>query len=439
MARLVLHHDALRLRFTQDGERWFQRHGELSETQPLVARIDLSALPAGRRSAQIEALATRVPESFDLSAGPLVAAVLFHLGGGEADRLLLAIHHLLVDGVSWRVLLADFEAAVRGAALPAKTTSFKAWAERLAGHARGAAREELPFWRAQDTPEAVPQDKSTGENDWASARQVRVSLPAEQTEALLRRVPPVYRTRINDVLLAALARSLSLWNGSPRVLVELEGHGREDLFDDVDLSRTVGWLTAVYPVAFDVPAGEASLLKGVKEQLRRVPHGGLGFGVLRYLGGEALAAPNEPEISFNYLGQLDRALEEGSLLRPAREAAGTPALTGRRPRLLDVVVSVAGGRLRAAWTYSKNRHRRATVEALAQSFLAELPGAHRALLVAGSRRLHAFGLPAGPARPGHAGPAGGGESRTWRTSIHCRRCRRACCSRPSPRRERGST
>jgi amino acid adenylation domain-containing protein/non-ribosomal peptide synthase protein (TIGR01720 family) len=381
MALLVCHHDALRLRFVRERGAWTQRHAEPAEAEPLVARIDLSALPAEARRPLVETVTSRLPEGFDLTVGPLAAAVVVHLGGGEADRLLLAIHHLLVDGVSWRVLLEDFELACRAAAagrpvtLPAKTTSFQTWAERLAEHARGAARQELPFWRLTDAPTALPQDAPEGENDWASARQVRVALPAAETEALLRRVPAAYRTRINDVLLAALARSLSLWSGSRHVLVELEGHGREDLFADVDLSRTAGWFTAVYPVAFELPeGGEAPLLKTVKEQLRRVPRGGIGFGVLRHLSadGEALAAQREPEISFNYLGQLDRTLAEGSLLRPGREPVGSVAPAGRRPRLLDVVSSVLGGRLQVSWTYSQNRHRRETIEELARSFLAEL-------------------------------------------------------------------
>ncbi|HTG31297.1 MAG TPA: non-ribosomal peptide synthase/polyketide synthase, partial [Thermoanaerobaculia bacterium] len=211
MALLVRHHDALRLRFARDGGAWTQRHVEPAEATALVTRIDLSALPAEARRPFVEAVTARLPEGFDLTAGPLAAAVVVHLGDGEADRLLLAIHHLLVDGVSWRVLLEDFELACRAAAagrpvtLPVKTTSFQTWAERLAEQARGAAREELPFWRLADAPTALPQDTPEGENDWASARQVRVALPAAETEALLRRVPAAYRTRINDVLLAALA------------------------------------------------------------------------------------------------------------------------------------------------------------------------------------------------------------------------------------------
>ncbi len=286
------------------------------------------------------------------------------------------VHHLLVDGVSWRVLLEDLETACRGAALPAKTTSFQAWAQRLAGYAAGAAQKELAFWRGAERSTSLPQDIPKGENDWSSARTVRVSLSPAETEALLRQVPAAYRTRINDVLLAALARSLSRWSGQPRLLVDLEGHGREEIFEDIDLSRTVGWLTAVYPVVLEALEEPGALLRSVKERLRKVPHGGIGHGALRYLStdGKVLAPQNEPEIAFNYLGQLDRALNEGSLLRPARESAGAQAFMGRRPHLLDVSGAVAGGRLQISWTYSKNRHRRATVDALARSFAEELRG-----------------------------------------------------------------
>jgi amino acid adenylation domain-containing protein/non-ribosomal peptide synthase protein (TIGR01720 family) len=388
MDLLARHHDALRLRFFKEAGSWTARHADPTEVVTRVARIDLSALPEERRRPELTITAARVPESFDLAAGPLVAAMAFDLGGDGAhgERLLLSIHHLLVDGVSLRVLLEDFATAYRAAAtgrpatLPGKTTSFAAWAERLAESATGSLREELGFWRDAERLASLPRDTVRGENDGASARQVRVSLSAAETEALLRRVPAAYRTRINDVLLTALARSFTRWTGDRRVLVALEGHGREEFFPDVDLSRTVGWFTAVYPVILELPeAGEesgalAASLKAIKERLRRLPHGGLGYGVLRYLGpdGEALASLGEPEVSFNYLGQLDRVLEPASLLRPAGESVRSPALAVRRHYLLEVVGSVAGDRLAVSFTYSKNRHRRVTVEALARSFATEL-------------------------------------------------------------------
>jgi non-ribosomal peptide synthase protein (TIGR01720 family) len=207
-----------------------------------------------------------------------------------------------------------------------------------------------------------------------------VALDEEETRALLQDVPAAYGTEINDVLLTALAQSLERWTGAPELLVDLEGHGREDLFDDVDLSRTVGWFTTIYPVRLDLRAlyGPGEALKAVKEQLRRIPRRGIGYGLLRYLStGEAvqtrLGALPRPEISFNYLGQFDAMMAESSAFGPAAESTG-PAHSprGRRTHILSINGGIAGGRLRMEWGYSASLHRQETVERMAQEFVAAL-------------------------------------------------------------------
>jgi len=177
-------------------------------------------------------------------------------------------------------------------------------------------------------------------------------------------------------LLTALVQAVARWTGSRSVLVDLEGHGREDLFDDVDVSRTVGWFTTAFPVSLDLgdADGPGEALKMVKEQLRRVPQRGIGYGLLCYLCedeevAKQLQALPQPEISFNYMGQLDRALPEGSPFGPACESRGADrSLRGKRSHLLEINGSIAGGRLRLEWTYSENLHRRATIERLVQDF-----------------------------------------------------------------------
>jgi non-ribosomal peptide synthase protein (TIGR01720 family) len=192
-------------------------------------------------------------------------------------------------------------------------------------------------------------------------------------------VPGVYRTQINDVLLAALARAMSGWTGASRVVVELEGHGREELFAEVDLSRTVGWLTILYPVALDLGgcSGPGELLKSIKEQLREIPNRGLGHGLLRHLRddetGRQVRGLAPAQLRFNYLGQFDQVLPESGMLSAAAESGGEErSREGLRRYLLDVNGRVAGGRLRLDWTYSEAVHRRETVEALAGSFLRTL-------------------------------------------------------------------
>src|SRR5262249_19541462 len=153
------------------------------------------------------------------------------------------------------------------------------------------------------------------------ANTITVGLNAEDTRLLLHEAQLAYRTEVNDLLLTALAIVLCKWTGQSSVCVELEGHGREDLNEGVNLSRTVGWFTTRYPICLTLEEGGiGSTIKSLKEQVRRIPHKGFGYGVLRYLHQEAVIRdsmrPKNPAwVTFNYLGQLDGAVEEASLFR----------------------------------------------------------------------------------------------------------------------------
>jgi non-ribosomal peptide synthase protein (TIGR01720 family) len=268
--------------------------------------------------------------------------------------------------------------------LPPKTTSWQHWARRLAEHARSEAlRQELPFWldpeRQQVGP--LPQDLCQGNNTVGELQLVLVELDTKETAALLQEVPAVYHTQINDVLLTALALACARWGGGRRLLVDLGGHGREELFDDVDLSRTVGWFASLYPVLLEVPDDDApdQAMQAVKEQLSQVPNRGLGYGLLRYVAGdqevaEQLRSLPQAEVYFDYLGQIDRSLPaEAGLALAAAESSGPCLNPGTRRRyLLEVTAAVLEGRLQLSWAYCPGRHRRATVETLAQDFLAAL-------------------------------------------------------------------
>jgi len=223
-------------------------------------------------------------------------------------------------------------------------------------------------------------DYTGRENSEASARSVSIAFSAQETRALLQEVPATYRTRIDEVLLTALAQAVARWTGSRAFLVTLEGHGREDILPDIDLSRTVGWFTTSYPVSLDLEdagsPGEA--LKAIKEQLRRVPRRGIGYGLLRYLCQDEqivsqLRTLPQPELSFNYLGQFDQALPEASPFGPATESRGPDrSLKGHRSHPLEINGGIAGGQLRLEWTYSQNLHRRITIDRLAQNFATAL-------------------------------------------------------------------
>jgi len=391
VARLLVHHDALNLRFVHAEDGWRQvntaHEGEIPFT-----RFDLSALAEAEQAAAVETIADELQASLNITDGPLMRVALFDLGHAKPGRLLTVIHHLAVDGVSWRILLEDLltvygqlsrDEAVR---LPRKTTSFKQWAERLAAHARSeAVRGELGYWLAQSERQSspLPVDLHGGDNTRASAGVMSAALNEDETHALLHEVPEVYHTQSNDLLLTALAKALTKWSGSTSLTLALEGHGREEIAEDLDLSRTVGWFTTIFPVTLTLGGARApgDALPTIKEQLRRVPRRGIGYGLLRYSRAteatgaelEKLRAAPLPEVSFNYLGQFDQVLPPSAPLALARESGGrlsSPA--GHRRHLLEITASVIGNRLRTEWTYSENVHRRATLEKLALSFLEEL-------------------------------------------------------------------
>ncbi|WP_244211017.1 non-ribosomal peptide synthase/polyketide synthase [Amycolatopsis kentuckyensis] len=380
------HHDALRMRFTHTEEGWHQHNADV-EPVPGLRHEDLTAVPEADRPAALERIADAVHAGFDLARGPLLAAVLVTAGPAWRPRLFLAAHHVVVDAVSWRILLDDLDTAYRQAArdvpidLGPRTTSFRDWAHRLRDHVRaGGFDGELAYWTGLPAAGALPVDHDGGETGTA---EVTVVLEAGDTDALLRSAPAAYRTRVNDVLLTALAWALARWTGRPDVAIALEGHGREDVLDGVDLNRTVGWFTTLFPVALSIADTEGTdwrtLVKSVRKQLRAVPGNGFGYGALRHLGEpdvrERLAG-HPPQISFNYLGQWDGAAGPAtaeSLYAAVRGSLGRdhdPA--EHHPHLLDLVGAVQDGELVFSLIYQPGRHDRRTAEALAGDFATAL-------------------------------------------------------------------
>jgi amino acid adenylation domain-containing protein/non-ribosomal peptide synthase protein (TIGR01720 family) len=388
LGQIVVHHDALRLQFARSATGWEQFNAGPERGVSLL-RVDLSGLPAAEQPLALEQTAAQVQASLDLAHPPRLAAALFDLGHGQPRRLLIAINYPAIDGVSWRILLEDLQSAYRQAGsgsavqLPLKTTSYQRWAERLAGHARSEElRRELGYWLeviAGADPH-LPLDFPDGENSVASARRITVSLTADETRALLQDVPKAYQTQINDILLAALMQVFARLYGASALLIHLESHGREDLFDDVNVSRTVGWFTSLFPVSLrlDADSSPRAALLAIQEQLRRIPNRGVGYGVLRYMSGDAEIAEQlqtlpRPRLRFNYLGQFDQVLSGASMFRRAAEGYGpTRSLRGHRTHALVAEGLIAEGCLHFEWTYSANLHRDTTVVALAQGYIAAL-------------------------------------------------------------------
>ena len=381
---LLTHHDALRTQFEEADGEW---RGRIAPVAPAaLERRDLAEVDPREQEGVMEKVANDVHTSFNLATGPLFKAVLFVRGLEQGPYLFLVAHHLVIDVVSWRILLDDLDVAYRQAVdripvdLGPATTSFPDWAERLGSHvAAGRLDGELKHW-SEVLGSCVPLPVDHAPAGLAGPEAtVHARLSAEETDALLRAAPTAYRTRINDVLLAALAWALCRWTGTSRACIDLEGHGREDLLDGVDLSRTVGWFTTVFPVTLEVPGqdqpGWRALIKSVRRQLRAVPGNGIGFGALRHLSSAAardrLSASPGPQIAFNYLGQFDARSADagGGLGRAVLGPLGQDhEPSDHDPHLLQVVGATQAGRLEFTWSYRPDVHDPSTVERIAGEF-----------------------------------------------------------------------
>lgn len=379
------HHDALRLRFFHRERDWLQLYGNPDE-EIRFGMIDVVTGSEAEQDAAIEQYATELQGSLDLSNGPIFISAFFRTGQGKPDRFVMIVNHLVMDGVSWRILLEDIETAYHQLSrreklsLPPKTTSFQTWAQGLKIYAQSeAAQEEAAYW-LKHPPQRVaklPLDNTGGENTEASASTIAFSLGVKETSALLQKLPSIYHSQINDILLTALSLAFSSWTGENSFLFDVEGHGREDILEGVDISRTVGWFTSLFPTFLGLQNTRqpVQVLELVRQQLRMLPKRGIGYGILRYLSEDAglrqrLQMLPQSEVMFNYLGQVDQSIKEYTLFKPGKQLFGPLHSTQETRRyLLEINSVIVDGCLELRWTYSQNRHHRSTIEALAEGFI----------------------------------------------------------------------
>ncbi len=396
---LVHHHDALRLRLHGGPDGWQARVATEAPAVP-VQRIDLTGTPAEQRDGALDRLAGRLESTLDLDAGRVLVGAVAEVGAGDRT-LLLQAHHFTVDAVSWRILLDDLGAAYRQVAagrpptqveLPPAGVGFAGWARLLATEAASpTTAAEAAYWLAPERATVCPVAErldglGADPASVAAGGQVPalwVSVAPDLSSALVDEVPAVYGNRVPEVVLAALALTLSPGRpaaaGPGPLLVDLEGHGRVDLRPDVDPSRTVGWFTVGYPALLhvDPAAGPGGALVAVKEQVRAIPRDGVGYGLLRHGGADPavaarLAALPGADIGFNFLGRLDRLLGQDSSTDLL--GAGPPRLLApaARRHLLDLDVTLENGRLGLGWSYDPSRLSRDRVARLADRMVAAL-------------------------------------------------------------------
>jgi gramicidin S synthase 2 len=384
--KLVQHHDALRMSYSfQDGQ-WtqFNRGYDEQEADAYFTVEEFNLMDESEEvdvATVIDREANRMHESLSLTDGPLVRCGVFYTHDG--DYLLIIIHHLVVDAVSWRILSEDLYSAYeqvlqeKEIMLPDKTTSFKTWSESLRDYANSDAfmQAEWPYWQQVVAQEVAPLPvdmESDGKYLIRDVGVAEITFSKEETEALLTEVHDAYQTEINDILLTALSLTVKEWTGEP-VAVHMEGHGREEIAEHVDVTRTVGWFTSIYPVVFDLTALDvAKAIQEVKATIRSVPNRGIGYSLLRYMlepsKREALSFVLKPEINFNYQGQFVQDVETGETELTSVSVGQGVSPLNQWPFKLDFNGLVEEGQLLISVRYPKTVYHHSTVEGLVQRY-----------------------------------------------------------------------
>ncbi|MFE6737505.1 amino acid adenylation domain-containing protein [Streptomyces tubercidicus] len=381
LTTVLAHHDGLRARFRHDDGGWYaDLPGTVPQDTARVQVVDLADVADAEAGEAVRCHVDRRNGGLDLSRGHTVRLTCFDLGPHRRARLLVSAHWLVMDYYSSRIFYEDLRSAYfaleRGdtPALPSKTASVRQCAEQLTAYA--ASEEllaELPYWsRIADAADPrIPVDHLTGFDVQSSAVRHFVEIAGDTATALVTGLPRQRGVEIREVLLTALARAVTAWTGRPEALVELEGHGRQEAFGTLDISRTVGRFSTLSPVLL-----RPGSLGAVRDQLRAVPNRGVGYGLLRHLHPdhgvrERLSRVPAPEIGFNFWGDVSEYFTEDA--RPVTESFGHHrSERGHRPRTLDVMAFTSDGTLHLVWTYSTRRHTEKTVRALADRVTEEL-------------------------------------------------------------------
>jgi amino acid adenylation domain-containing protein/non-ribosomal peptide synthase protein (TIGR01720 family) len=373
---LVSYHDALRFQYTNINGIWEQHYGT-AQVEVLVEDLtNVQDLNAG-----ISAYTNEYQRSLSITESRLINVVLMKTSDSEsANRLSIVVHHLAVDGVSLRIILNDLNTLLDNIAageepnLGIKGSSYRQWHEALTqyGESKRLLAQEKYWEQIMNSFEPLPADTAfTGKAQMSDMANIRVKLNAGYTAQLLREVPKVYHSEMNDLLLAALANTLCGWAEKQEVVIGLEGHGREPITDEVDISRTMGWFTSLYPVKLKAEADADKLIKEVKEDLRKVADKGLGFGVLRYINKvDALQGSDPWDVMFNYLGQFDQAVNSGDWFSYANEDSGESVnKTQFSPVKITINSYIIAGELIINWSFSNKHYIETTINDLSLKYI----------------------------------------------------------------------
>ncbi|URZ03767.1 non-ribosomal peptide synthetase [Clostridium felsineum] len=381
---LLKHHDALRMIYAEENCEVKQINRGLQQLQNMFTIDKYDLRGDNNYSKTIEILSSKLQQGMDIERGILLKFGVFKTK--EEDYVLIAIHHLVIDIVSWKILLEDLENTYKSiekgekVILPQKTTSYKEWTLKLKeyGNSKEIMRE-INYWKTiEDTDiKTLPRDFKKCESTFGESENITVSLSNEKTEELLRKTSMAYNTQINDILLCALGLAVKEWSGNEKVLVSLEGHGREDIISDIYIDRTIGWFTSIYPVILDMAHSDniSYCIKNIKETLRHIPNEGIGYGILKYLttseNNKNIKFKLKPEISFNYLGefvQSDKSLFKYSKLSPGESVSRS----NKKLYSIEINGEISNGEFKLHFNYSTKEYKHENIKKLSEIYMNNL-------------------------------------------------------------------
>jgi non-ribosomal peptide synthase protein (TIGR01720 family) len=374
---LIRHHDSLRLNYNRNAGELFYKN-DLLQTISSVQTYNLSLYSPEEQDRRLEQLMVDFKAGFNIEAGILFKACIFDLGK-RGKRVLFTAHHLVVDGVSWRIILEDihriYECIKTGEdiTLPLKTHSLKDWSFHLEDYRKTKAVNEAAYWdRIAKQEFYFPVDFESGDDMLANCNTLTFHLNPAETGRLIKSSENSFGVKTDELLITALVRTISDFTGEKEVALELEGHGREDIFNDVDVTRTVGWFTCLYPVALKIAGTEIpEQLKAIKEQLRNIPNHGIGFGLLQ-ADLEKESAKKQKPIRFNFLGDFNITSEYKYFTCSYQGAANDSNQSNQLTALLDINAMIVADELRISLTYSENKFKAATINDFLNKFKAQI-------------------------------------------------------------------
>ncbi|WP_459478622.1 amino acid adenylation domain-containing protein [Clostridium saccharoperbutylacetonicum] len=382
---IMKHHDALRMSYVKKDNKINQINRNIEDIQNMFTLNIYNIENEENCEKEVEALSNKIQEGLSLEKGILVKLGVFKTNKG--DHLLIAIHHMIIDGISWRILLEDLEKAYKSikcgkqVVLPQKTTSYKAWVKKLYEYSNSKELlREKEYWSNLESVDIkeLPKDFSKSKSIVGNSKNITISLSRGETERLLRKTNKAYNTDINDILLCSLGLAVKQWSKNDEILIGLEGHGREEIIEEVSINRTIGWFTSTCPVILDMKNSDdiGYSIKYTKETLRHIPNKGVGYGILKYLTNfenkKDISLKLNPEIGFNYLGEFGKSSDE-TLFKFSDLSSGK-AISEQNEKINSIEINgfVIDGELKFIINYGIEEYKQETIEKLTELYRKKL-------------------------------------------------------------------